>query len=195
MKKWNSVFGKIIMCICEIIVGVLLLLDPIGFTSGIIKVAGALLLLSGAFSVFRYFKTDPVEAQKEQGLVNGLCGITCGMFCVFYTNWFITTFPLLTVIYGVIILLTGIMRIQWAVDMLRMKKEQWYMAAIGALISLVLSGFILFNPFNSTVFLWRFVAVSLIIGAVIDLIVLIFVNQNLKHGKVSDETGIDKIEE
>lgn len=195
MKKWNSVFGKIIMCICEIIVGVLLLLDPIGFTSGIIKVAGALLLLSGAFSVFRYFKTDPVEAQKEQGLVNGLCYITCGMFCVFYTNWFITTFPLLTVIYGVIILLTGIMRIQWAVDMLRMKKEQWYMAAIGALISLVLSGFILFNPFNSTVFLWRFVAVSLIIGAVIDLIVLIFVNQNLKHGKVSDETGIDKIEE
>ncbi|HBA96929.1 MAG TPA: hypothetical protein DCZ23_02365, partial [Lachnospiraceae bacterium] len=181
MKKWTSVFGKVIMCICEIVVGILLLLDPLGFTAGIIKVAGALLLLSGAYSVFRYFRTDPVEAQKEQGLVNGLCYISCGLFCVFYTQWFLTTFPLLTVIYGVIILLTGLMRVQWAVDMLRMKKEQWYMAAIGAFVSLALAGFILFNPFSSTVFLWRFVAVSLIIGAVIDLLVLVFINQNLKQ--------------
>ena len=86
------------------------------------------------------------------------------------------------------------MRIQWAVDMLRMKKEQWYLAAIGALISLILSGIILFNPFSNTIFLWRFVAVSLVIGAVIDLIVLVFVNQNLKQNKISDETKIDKTE-
>lgn len=194
MKKWNSVFGKIIMCICEIVVGVLLLVDPLGFTTSIIKVAGGLLLLSGVFSVFKYFRTDPVEAQKEQGLVNGLCCISCGLFCVFYTEWFIVTFPLLTVIYGVIILLTGIMRIQWAVDMLRMKKEQWYLAAIGALISLVLAGIILFNPFNNIIFLWRFVAVSLVIGAVIDLIVLVFVNQNLKQDKISKESEIDEAE-
>lgn len=194
MKKWTSVFGKVIMCVCEIIVGVLLLLDPLGFTAGIIKVAGTLLLISGLFSTVKYFKMDPVEAQKEQGLVNGLCYILCGLFCVFHTEWFIETFPLLTVIYGVIILLTGIMRIQWAVDMLRMKKEQWYLAAIGALISLILSGIILFNPFSNTIFLWRFVAVSLVIGAVIDLIVLVFVNQNLKQNKISDETKIDKTE-
>ena len=59
---------------------------------------------------------------------------------------------------------------------------------------LILSGIILFNPFSNTIFLWRFVAVSLVIGAVIDLIVLVFVNQNLKQNKISDETKIDKTE-
>lgn len=192
MKKWTSVFGKIIMCVCEIIVGVLLLLDPLSFTSSIIKVAGILLILNGVYSVFLYFKTNPVEAQKEQKLVQGLSYISCGLFCFFYTQWFITTFPLLTVIYGVTIFFTGLMRVQWAIDMLRIKTKQWYMALLGALIAFVLSGLILVNPFNDTVFLWRFVAISLIIGAVIDLIVLVFVNQNPKHDNTSEKISSDE---
>ena len=43
MKKWNTVLGKVVVCVCEIIVGVLLMADPIVFTAGIITAAGILL--------------------------------------------------------------------------------------------------------------------------------------------------------
>jgi len=182
MKKWNSVFGKVVMCVCEITAGVLLLLNPLGFTTGIIKVAGVLLSVAGIFSIYKYFRTEPFEAHKEQGLVKGISGILSGLFCVFNTKWFILTFPLMTVVYGIIILFTGILRVQWAVDMLRMKNGKWQMAAGGAAVSLVLSGIILLNPFATTAVLWTFVAVSLITGAVIDLVVLVFINQHLNNG-------------
>ena len=187
MKKWNTVLGKVVVCVCEIIVGVLLMADPIVFTAGIITAAGILLLLTGAFTILRYFR---MEAQLEQGLVKGICAILGGLLCVFKKEWIITTFPLLTVLYGLVILFTGIMRIQWAVDMMRIKKEQWHMAAAGAGVSIVLATVILLNPFKTTVVLWRFVAVSMIIGAVMDLVILVFINQDNKGNKKEDSTEI-----
>lgn len=41
---------------------------------------------------------------------------------MFQYNWFIATFPLLTILYGILILLTGFFKVQWAMDMIRMKQ-------------------------------------------------------------------------
>ena len=47
MEKLKKVFagrvGGIALCVLQIVVGVLLLIDPVGFTSGIIIGAGALM--------------------------------------------------------------------------------------------------------------------------------------------------------
>ena len=50
MKRWNTVLGKVVLCVCEIIVGVLLMADPIVFTSGIITAAGVVLLMMDSFT-------------------------------------------------------------------------------------------------------------------------------------------------
>lgn len=191
MKRYNTVLGKVTICVCEIIVGVLLMVNPVVFTAGIITSAGILLLLTGAFTMLKYFRTDPFEAMLEQGLVKGICAILGGILCVFKKELIITTFPLLTVLYGVVILFTGIMRVQWAVDMMRIKKEQWQMAGIGAAVSIILSAIILLNPFKSTVALWRFVAISMIIGAVIDLVILVFIKQGSREDKEEEKTPTD----
>ena len=58
--------GSIMICILEIVVGVLLLIDPVGFTSGIIIGAGVLMCLGGVLSVVRYFMLKPeIAAQKQ----------------------------------------------------------------------------------------------------------------------------------
>lgn len=79
------------------------------------------------------------------------------------------TFPLLTVIYGVLTLLGGINKVQWAIDMLRAKQKYWFVAIISAVLTLVFSALILANPFASTAVLWTFIAVTLIVEAVIDI--------------------------
>ena len=60
--------NTIVICLCEILVGVLLLINPIGFTSGIIIMLGIVLLISGIISVIGYFRTDAAIAVHEQGL-------------------------------------------------------------------------------------------------------------------------------
>ena len=92
---------------------------------------------------------------------------------MFRSNWFIVTFPLLTVIYGVLTLLGGINKIQWAIDMLRAKQKYWFVAIISAVLTLVFSALILANPFASTAVLWTFIAVTLIVEAVIDIVAFI----------------------
>ena len=128
----------------------------------------------GIIEIMVYFRLEPLEAAKRQSLTKGLVVILAGLFCIFKTNWFIVTFPLLTIMYGVIILLMGVAKIQWAVDMLRMKKQNWFLAAIASVLCMAIAIIILMSPFESTLFFWRFIAISLILEAVLDILALVF---------------------
>ncbi len=170
----NEVINNVIMALCELGVGILLLVNPIGFTAWIFAALGIVLMVMGAIEIVSYIRTEPAKVFGRQNLAIGLAEIAAGLFCIFRYNWFIVTFPLLTILYGVIILLTGFVKIQWAVDMLRLKQKKWYLAAISAVLSVAFAWVILGNPFTSTAVLWTFVAVSLIVEAVVDVIALIF---------------------
>ena len=187
MKKVTKNGGKIIMSLCETVLGILLFINPLGFTATIIKAVGILLMLAGIVSAVRYFRTDPAEAHLEQGLAKALCALAAGAFCFFKTEWFVVTFRIVTILYGLAILFTGIIRIQWTVDMLRMKTGRWYLPGLGALLSLIFGALIVLNPFALTEFLWTFVAVSVIVNAIIDLCVALFAHSERERPEAETE--------
>lgn len=172
MKLFKKNFSGILFCLFEAVVGVLLLIKPIGFTSGIIITAGILLCLLGLKSVIKYFRTDIDEAIKSQLLFKGAVFLISGLFCVIKSNWFVATFPLLTVIYGTGILLAALIKLQNTVNLIRLKKKNWYISAIGAAASAVCAVIILLNPFSSTAVLWIFTGITLIAEAFVDIVSL-----------------------
>lgn len=113
----------------------------------------------------------------KQTLAKGLAMSAAGLFGIVQYQWFVESFSILAVLYGMIILMMGFSKIQWAVDLLRIKREKWYLAAAGALLSVVSAIIILMNPFQSTKYLWIFVGVSLILEAVADIMALVSCNQ------------------
>lgn len=170
MKTVKEKASGIVLCLFELVVGVLLLIDPVGFTSGTIKVAGIVLMILGLIEIVKYFRTSAEEAFLGQNLVKGLVSVLAGAFCTFKTEWFILTFPVLTIIYGVMILLAGLGKIQLTVDMVRRKNKNWVWAAVNAVVSIICAIVILKNPFTSTTVLWVFTGVSLIVEGVFDVI-------------------------
>ncbi len=174
MSKVGRNMGNILACIVEIIIGILLLINPVGFTVGIIMTLGVVLAITGISDIVGYFRAAPEEAAQGNGLAKGLllAGGTC--VCLFKTQWLIAAFPLITVFYGIMILITGIGKLQWAVDLLRLKQKYWYMNLIGAVLSVFLAVVILMNPFTSTGVLWTFIAISLIVEAILDILSFIF---------------------
>ncbi len=134
MSKVKRNTGNLLMSLTEIIIGILLLINPVGFTTGIIVTLGVLMAILGIESIVGYFRATPEEAAE----------------------------------------VSGINKVQWAVDMLRQKQKYWFIALIGAVLSLVFAVLVLANPFSSTVVLWTFIAVSLIIEAVVDILAFIF---------------------
>lgn len=99
----------------------MLLINPIGFTSGIIIMLGIVLLISA----IGYFRTDAAIAVHEQGLAKGLISSALGLFCILQTHWFVVAFPILAFLYGAAILALGLFKIQFTSDMIRMKKKRW----------------------------------------------------------------------
>lgn len=176
--KTSSKVSSIVMSLCEVIVGILLLVNPVGFTVGILTFLGITLVVIGFAGVVQYFRDTPEKAAVEQSLTRGFVEILIGLFLIVKNEWFIATFPLLTIIYGVGTLVLGIAKIQWTVDMIRLKVKKWFWEAISAVLTVLFAVIILCNPFSSTSVLWTFVAVTLIIEAVVDVIVVIFARKD-----------------
>lgn len=173
MQKINHRAGNLVSCMFEGLVGILLLINPVGFTSGIIIVLGIVFAVTGVRHLIRYFRADAETAAEEGGLAKGLLLALFGLFCIFKTEWFIVTFPLLTVLYGILSLVGGANKVQWAVDMYRSGQKYWFVEAIGAALSLLHAVLIFTYPFASTAILWTFIGIAMIMDAVVDVVAFI----------------------
>ena len=171
--KSTSKLVSILLAVCEVIIGVLLLIDPVSFTNAISSVLGAILIVMGIVSAVQYFRASPVRAAAGKGLARGCVEIALGVFCVVKSGWFLTMFPVLTILYGIVTLVSGFAKLQWTVDMIRMKMRKWGLAALSAVVTILCAMVILGNPFASTTVLWMFIGIALIVEAVADLVAAI----------------------
>ena len=158
----------VVACVCELIVGILLLINPEGFTAGILIVFGILLCLWGLYSIFNYFRADPAAAALSQSLSKGIIALLLGLFCALNYAWFLNAFPIIARLYGVAILLLGITKIQRTVDLFRLHAGGWGWTAISALAALIFALLILANPFGTVHALWIFAGISIIVEAILD---------------------------
>ena len=76
--------------------------------------------------------------------------------------------------------------------MLRLKLKRWYIAAGGAVISIVLAVIIFVNPFGVSQAIWTFIGITFLVDALADLAVLIFSG---RREKKSTKQEIDIPEE
>ena len=164
--------GAIVAGLVELLIGILLFVDPEGFTSGILKAVGVVLFLCGVVCLIHYFNTEPVQAALEQNFSKGLIMILLGGLFVLWTETIITLFPFAR-LCGVAILIVGVVKLQQGVDLLRLKSRFWFLAGINALLAIVFAAIILSDP----PILWQLAAISLIVEAVLDIAVL-FLNRS-----------------
>ncbi len=79
-------------------------------------------MISGLLNVIRYFRSSPEEAAVGQLLMQGLVALLAGAFCTFNPGWFILTFPVIAILYGVAVLVGGLSKVQITMDMLYGRK-------------------------------------------------------------------------
>lgn len=163
---------KAIICLCELAAGVLLWMNPELLTMGIVYVLGGGLVILGIWNGISYFRTEALQAAKEQKLFSGLLKLGVGAACLMKAKWVVSALPALTVLYGIILLIVSAQKIQWSVDMKRMKKKYWHLAAVSGVVSLEFAVITMINPFRTTQLLWQILGVVLGIEAVADGVIL-----------------------
>ncbi len=180
----------IFVCLLEILIGVLLLVDANAFTAAVIVICGIALMAAGLYSSVKYFKESALVAASGQLLMIGLMLLLSGAFCVFRSTWFIETLPILTVIYGVITLAIGFCKVQVSVDSIRVGSRLWYLYGISALLSVVCALVVFANPFGEAALdsLWIFTGVSLLVLFALDVASLVCVKTLAKKAKKEEES-------
>ena len=171
---------KAIICLCELAAGVLLWMNPQLLTMGIVYVLGGGLVILGIWDMISYFRTEALQAAKEQKIFSGLLKLGVGAACLIKAKGVVSALPALTVLYGIILLIVSAQKIQWSVDMKRMKKKYWHLAAVSGVVSLGFAAITMLNPFRTTELLWQILGVVLGIEAVADGVILALSNISVK---------------
>ena len=181
MKFLKNNWPILLTALFLITIGVLLLVNPAGFTASFIKLFGILLFVLGIYDMIKYFRADPMEGMKGSGFFSGLALIAAGCFCFFMTDWFLNVFPALAVIYGVFQILLGFRKVQRVVDALRLKMSGWPLLALSAAVTLVFGVWITLNPEMVWISVWTFTGLALIVEGVLDLAVMIMQSRTVKE--------------
>lgn len=160
---------NLLLCLGELVLGLLLLFNPVGFATALLIVVGALLSLLGLARLVGYWRTPPELAARGGGLSTGAVLLLAGLFCIAGRRWVLATFPVLSVVFGVLTLLNALHKLQCAVDLWRLKQRYWTVALAGAGLTLAFALLILANPFSTAALLWTVLAVTLLAEAGMDL--------------------------
>ncbi len=173
MKLVRRNLGNILISICELLAGILLLINPERYARVLIIIVGIVLVVFGVLNVIRHLRIPPLEASRSYRMSWGLILAAGGIFCIVDAGWFLNIFPVLT-LYGVALVAVGFIKVQWTIDMLRIGDHRWYCALISVAMAFIVAIILLLNSTSDSRTLWIITGIILIFSAVLDIITLFF---------------------
>lgn len=167
----------ILTAVAFIMIGILFLADP--DTSGriVCYILGSILCVIGAVHVFDYFRSPVQLPDYNLGLVNGVIFVGIGVFILAKP---VVVISILPTVLGIAILVDSLIKLQNAVDMLRIHESGWMYTLVVAVIAAVLGAVMLANPFKTSEALFRFVGIVFIGNGVIDISALLVLRNRIK---------------
>lgn len=177
MKDWmKKISVSVVLAVCELLLGLSMLIDPTGLASIVIIVTGVLLILLGGLHLYQYMRLPKEEAAQTWKLATGAGILAVGISFVTNQHWMVQMLGTLTTLYGILILTSAFMKLQIGVDALRGKHPFWYLMVISFVFSAVLATLLFFNPFRDSV--WIVSGIVLIALAVLDAAYFILGRKN-----------------
>ncbi len=174
MPQQPKIFGKtlrlswteIIMGLAAVIIGLVLTIWPGVASSVVICGVGAVGIVIGIVHAVRYFMMDKRQSVASYDMGLGLTWIIGGILVIVLKKFLLSLLP---IFFGLAILLGGIAKFQFTLNMKRMGVRRWYIELAGAIVSIVLGTLILTNPFSTALLLMRIIGISLLIEGIQDL--------------------------
>ena len=177
----KKISATLLLAVAQLALGILLLVSPEGFTMAVIVTVGILFVVSGLLSIVGYLRLPKEEAMLTWKFSAGAAGITLGVLAVIYRDTILKEFAMLTVIYGLIIMMLAFLKLQIMVDGMRQKGQYWYLMFFSFLLSAVFAILLFKNVYTKEKTAWIVTGIVLIVLAIFDSVYFI-----LSHKKVKE---------
>lgn len=170
--------NSIITAILSVLYGLILIIWPDTSSSTLCYVVAAAITLVGIVFVVQYIRKDVMRDFYRKDLVAGLVAISIGLVAflrVDIIKGFIPT------VLGFIILFSGIVKMQNAFDMLRLKYPYWYVILILAVLNLGFGILLIVEPVWIVNIVFILIGCGLVYSGVSDLATIIFVSRTIRR--------------
>ena len=131
-----------ILCV---VIGLVLIIWPGTSTQLVCMVLGSVLLLYGLVQLALYLFARERTLYLQGMLVLGIIFSVLGVWILLKPEIVIATVP---IIIGIIIVIHGIHNITQAVNLSRMNYDNWWIALLFGILTVVLGGVLIYNPFS-----------------------------------------------
>lgn len=186
--KWNL----ILLAVIFIALGIVLILWPGATMKTICYLLAAMLLAIGVASLINYLRKDISGIIYRYDLVVGLCAILGGILVIVKVDKLTDLIP---AVLGFLVTMSGIMKMQNSVDMLRLGHGTWHVAFAMAIVNIVAGIVLLMNPFEAAQILIMCLGIALVYSGITDLYVTISISRRLSQLKTEIVVAEDDSEE
>ena len=169
--KWENIIAAIL----AIVVGVLFIILPKDSADVLCLIAGILLIFAGSFTLVAYIFSGFFLGAHL--LIVGIMLILLGTFCLANPE---NIMEVLTVLFGLYIVIDGTTSIVDSVYCAKAKIKGWGLLLVLAILSIGLGTAVMFSTFDTIMI---FAGCSLIIDGVCDIIETIVFSHKIKEAK------------
>ena len=179
MEFFNKLnFSVLLYSIILVVLGVCFVAMPNEAWTTICYVIGGMMMLLGICSFVSYF----VDGFDRFGIVNGTIQFLVGLLVVIFAGA-LTDMGVFAIIAGVIILVSGIYKVQNSFDLKAVGVKRWWLYLIYAILVAVLGLLIIIHPVDGQEALLIFMGITLILDGIMNIITMCIFGNKVKHIK------------
>ena len=168
---------SVLIAIVFILLGTVLVINPLGTTRTICYSIGSIILGAGIVFIIIYLVSDYKDNIKKNKLVIGIVLAIIGILFFVLYRLVVSVIP--TVI-GVLIFINGLTKLQTALDARRINKDKSLWMIIMAVVVILVGAFAIINPFGVSGLVLRVLGIILMISGITDLVSFIILNKKIK---------------
>ncbi len=165
--KHNYFINAVIM----VILGIVLVIWPHILGVALCYLLGGALIVMGIFQLISFLRGERLGFYNKFVMMMGIVLILLGIWICTQPHIVLSIIP---VVVGIIVLIHGLMDIQYTLDIKKAGSEKWWIALIASILTLVVGLLLVFNPFTVYEITMVLLGVAMLYDGGSDLALLLF---------------------
>ena len=180
--KWSMLLSAALY----MVLGLILVIFPATTARTICYMIAGIAIVIGLVNLVVYFTRNITRNYYRNDFVTGLLMVILGFFVIYQADLIIALVPF---IIGLCIIISGLFKLQGALDVQRMGGNSVVILGI-AIVNIVVGILMVINPFESAILLYRLLGAGLLFSGLTDMASTLYLSGKMhSYMKKMDEAG------
>lgn len=159
----SSFFTSVVL----LILGILLFIKSDDTIVAISYLVGGIIIILGVLALVNYFKKNERDFSTSFNIIYGIITIVFGIFILSNPKMVASVIPF---VIGACILIKSSFKIAYSIELKNHNIDFWKGALITSVISALVGVIMVFNPFKTSVIVFKIIGAAIIIYSVLDIV-------------------------